>query len=143
MEKPYRYLFGRSSGMAAYDTNANPHENPSSVDPAISVGRFCATAAVIWMPYSVSRCPFCKSLRRVITAPIREMNSPVSITFRRPKMSLRDPAREKETEDAIDHPDTTQPRFAKSPKAVPMGKRIDVVTIKPQETGATIDDPTN
>ena len=67
----------------------------------------------------------------------------MSITFRRPNMSLREPAREKETEDAIDHPDTTQPRSSKSPRSVAMGKRMEVATINPQDTGATMDDPTN
>lgn len=72
-----------------------------------------------------------------------EMTCPIKITYRRPKISLSEPANEKDTEEAIDQPLTTQPRFAKSPRSVPMAKRIETATIKPQEMGDTTDSPKN
>ena len=58
-------------------------------------------------------------------------------------MSLKDPAMEKVTEEAMDHAVTTQPRSAVSPKAFPMSTRMAVATRKPQAIGATTESPRN
>jgi hypothetical protein len=58
-------------------------------------------------------------------------------------MSLNFPATEKETDEAMDHPPGIHPMFATSPITVPTGNRILVIRIKPQEMGATNDNPRN
>lgn len=58
-------------------------------------------------------------------------------------MSLREPAIEKETEDAIDHPPGIQAMFEVSPSSVPIWKRIAVGRRNPPETGPTKAKPRN
>ena len=58
-------------------------------------------------------------------------------------MSLSDPAREKDTEDEIDKVDTTQIKSALSPRSNPMSVRMDAMTRKPHERGATEERPRN
>ena len=65
------------------------------------------------------------------------------ITYRRPKISLSRPARPKETDDAIDQPDTIQPMSVVSPRSVPIWTRIEVAMRNPLEMGATGDMPKN
>lgn len=79
----------------------------------------------------------------VLTEPIKEINWPESITFLRPKMSLIEPAREKETEEAIDHPLMTHPTLVVSPRAVAIPKTMEEAMINPQAIGATTDIPRN
>jgi hypothetical protein len=77
------------------------------------------------------------------TDPTSETDCPARSTWRLPKMSLKEPASENDTEDAIDHPETTQPRLVVFPRSVPMSVKMDVATIKPQPNGATVDIPMN
>ena len=103
---------------------------------------FGAVAATIWRKGSQS--PGVASIRgKLLTEPIKEVNWPASITFLLPKMSLIEPAREKETEEAIDHPLMTQPTLLGSPRAVAIPNTIEEAMTKPQAMGATVDIPRN
>jgi hypothetical protein len=58
-------------------------------------------------------------------------------------MSLRLPAIENETDEAIDHPPTIQVILVRSPSAVPIWTMTDVTVAKPIATGATKESPRN
>jgi len=96
-----------------------PHPNPIIVDPAATVSVVCAVAET--MDPTIAR------------------TSPVMTVYLRPKMSLRLPASEKETEEAIDQPPSIHVTSAVSPKSFPMGTRMPETRMKPSAIGQTYD----
>jgi hypothetical protein len=83
------------------------------------------------------------ALEKRLTAPTTAKACPLRVTYLRPKMSLSEPAMEKETDDAIDHPPGIQAMFETSPNSVPIWKRIAVMRRNPPETGPTKANPRN
>jgi len=94
-----------------------PQPKPITVDPAATVSVFCAVAEMI--------------------DPAMASTSPVMTVHLRPNMSLRLPASEKETDEAIDHPPRIHVTFSVSPKSVPIGTKIPETRINPSAIGQT------
>jgi len=94
-----------------------PHPKPITVDPAATVSVFCAVAETI--------------------DPTMASTSPVITVHLRPNISLRLPAKEKDTDEAIDHPPRIHVTFSVSPKSVPIGTRIPETRMKPSAIGQT------
>ena len=61
----------------------------------------------------------------------------------RPKISLKAPAREKETAEEVLQPEAIQPAFAPSPSASVIGSMEDEMIKKPTPTGTEIARPRN
>jgi hypothetical protein len=77
------------------------------------------------------------------TEPTTAARLPTSSIHRRPNMSLRPPAIEKDIDEAIDHPPTIQAVPPGSPTAVSIWTITDVTVVKPIATGPTNDSPRN
>lgn len=63
--------------------------------------------------------------------------SPIMTVYRRPKMSLKLPAIENETDDAMDQPPTIQVMLIVSPRSVPIWTRMAEGMMKPHDIGQT------
>lgn len=103
------------------------------VDPATSVNVVWAVHATIFA--GLARLEL--QMESVRTEPMIARTSPETMVHRLPKISDKDPAREKLTEEAMDQPPTIQEMFSVSPRSVPTGTRIPVMRTKPQEIGHT------
>ena len=111
-----------------------PAPKPIMVDPAITVKVVYAVQATIFRKVSlgITREQHSDCQR---TDPIRANISPETIVQRRPKTSLRLPAKEKETDEAIDQPPTIHEMFTVSPKSVPIGSSMPDGKRNPHEMG--------
>lgn len=77
-----------------------------------------------------------ENLQNLLTDPTMLKSWPVTMVHLLPKTSLRLPAMEKDTEDAIDQPPTSQViLFSVSPSSVPTRTRIPVTRANPHDIG--------